>query len=76
MSAFTLTIDTSNAAFGPTPADRGAEIARLLRALADDMADNEGGYSARLFDINGNNCGTAEIGCFDFAAHGYPDGEA
>ena len=70
MSAFTLTIDTSNAAFGPTPADRGAEIARILAKIGAAL---QTGYPSaqgeKLHDINGNACGSFELTAFDFAAH-------
>lgn len=57
----TLTLDTSNAAFGDEP---GAEVARILRRVAD--AAERGGYSPSddpyyLHDANGNN-----VGCVDW----------
>jgi len=77
MSAFTLTIDTSNAAFGPTPADRGAEIARILAKVAAAL---QTGYPSeqgeKLYDLNGNACGMFEIEAFDFEAHGETDPDA
>jgi len=48
---FTLTIETDNDAFS---ADPGAEIARILRFAADQVAGN--GISS-LRDINGNTVG-------------------
>lgn len=40
---------------------RGAEIARILRALADQIAERDGCGSWSLRDINGNRCGTAHL---------------
>jgi hypothetical protein len=51
---FTLTISTDNEAFS---ADPGAEIARILRFAADQVAGN--GITA-LRDINGNTVGKWE----------------
>jgi hypothetical protein len=53
---FSLAIDCDNAAFE----NPRAEIARILRELADDLEICE--YSMfRLSDINGNNVGRAKL---------------
>jgi hypothetical protein len=51
-----LTIKSNNAAFEQDAA--GAEVARLLRALADSIAAGAEGQF-RLTDINGNYAGRA-----------------
>jgi hypothetical protein len=51
-----------NAAFDD--ADKGPELARILTAIADELSESQSldfGYRARLFDINGNSCGFAEL---------------
>lgn len=50
---FELKIDTSNAAF---EADAGAEIARILREVADLIVDT-GNWDATIQDVNGNTVG-------------------
>lgn len=60
MTTFTLTIDCGNAAFDPAP---DYELARILRSMADRL---EGLYldadtTIKLYDINGNHCGTAKF---------------
>jgi hypothetical protein len=53
---FSLAIDCDNAAFE----NPRAEIARILRELADDLENSD--YSMfRLSDINGNNVGRAKL---------------
>lgn len=52
-----LTIRTDNAAFEP---DRGAELARILRKLADrvEREDQPGrGEEWKVLDVNGNTVG-------------------
>lgn len=71
---FTLTIETGNAAFGPTPFDRAEEIARILallssRVLREATAELDG----KLYDLNGNACGSYALPLFDYAAHGETD---
>jgi hypothetical protein len=54
---YRISIETDNAAFDPDP---GAELARILRGLADRLED--GGDLAepiRLRDFNGNTVGEA-----------------
>ncbi len=56
-----ITIDTSNAAFGETEIECGEELARILRELADNLADN--GPQAQndspfVRDVNGNCVGS------------------
>lgn len=57
---FTLTIETDGAAFGEHPEQ---EIARILQRVRDVLQRTQGltGYSANLFDINGNNCGSWKL---------------
>lgn len=60
----TLTIDTENAAFDDE--DCGPELARILRALADDFNEPTEryklhGYAATVMDANGNRCGAVSI---------------
>ena len=62
--AFKLTIDTDNAAFdedGGHPAPREQEVARILRAIADDLATGTDDFAMyrTLRDINGNDVGRA-----------------
>lgn len=58
----TITIDTGNAAF-----DDGAfgiEVARILRNMAEDIADEtepEGINGKRLYDYNGNRVGAVTV---------------
>ena len=55
-----LSIDTTNAAFDGD--DRGPELARILRELADRLEDGRFGpmdTAAPLRDINGNRVGMA-----------------
>jgi hypothetical protein len=54
--AFRLRIDTGNAAFDDD--NRYAEVARILRALADRLDDRPGQTGGLVVDINGNNVGT------------------
>lgn len=60
-----LKIKTDNAAFceeDGTEASlaRGAELARILRELADELADGNDGTFA-VMDVNGNRVGTAQL---------------
>ena len=50
-----LTINSDNAAFD---GNAGAEVARILRALADAIEDGGEGHF-RLYDVNGNGAGSA-----------------
>lgn len=52
---YTIRIDCVNAAFGDDEHDRRAEVARILRTLADHIAD--GADDCRLFDLCGNPVG-------------------
>ena len=52
----TIRIKTSNAAF--QDGNREAEIARILRELAERIESDE--YPAKLKDVNGNTVGTVE----------------
>ena len=54
---FTLSIRSDNEAFAQ---DAGAEVARILRALADSIAEEAEGHF-RLMDINGNGVGRAVL---------------
>jgi hypothetical protein len=53
---FTMTIRSDNAAFAE---DAGAEVARILRALADTIAESGAEGHFRLMDHNGNGVGRA-----------------
>lgn len=61
MSTFSITIEARNSAFDC--ADRGPELARILRALADELEESDylPSYHAALFDANGNKCGLAVL---------------
>lgn len=52
-----ITIETGNAAFAGD--NRGPEIARILRRLADEVG-GKGGYEGTLRDCNGNVIGVVE----------------
>lgn len=54
---FTVTIDTDNAAFDGD--DCGAELARILREIAQKVED--GADEGNAFDINGNRVGSFEL---------------
>lgn len=63
-SAFTLTVDTGNAAFhdvdnAEVPAP-GPELARILRDVADRVEYAGPGGSGRVADVNGNHVGRWE----------------
>lgn len=69
MTTFTLTINADNAAFcdengDPDQYARGAEVARILRHVAEGV--DQGFLAIYLNDINGNRVGYAE---FDEADH-------
>lgn len=60
-----ITIETDNAAFADdggshTPFSRGAEVARILRALATkvDATGIDANADRPLYDFNGNNVGS------------------
>lgn len=52
----TITIKTDNAAFE----DKGVELARILRRLADAMESTNGEYNGKLIDVNGNTVGAVK----------------
>jgi hypothetical protein len=52
---FTLRIETDHAAFE----EPGAELARILRGLADKLEDTPGAGTGNLRDVNGN-----QVGCW------------
>jgi hypothetical protein len=54
---FSLEIDTGNAAFEDSP---GAEVARILRVVAERIEAGEDGVIA-LMDANGNKVGLADL---------------
>ena len=56
---FDLTIDTGNAAFGEDNLERDAEIARILRQLAERLESDPCENLIPLFDLNGNRVGEA-----------------
>lgn len=64
MAEFMGSIRTDNAAFGEDGADAGAEVARILRGLADhieaDQSDFSVGDTYVMYDINGNKVGSFE----------------
>ena len=53
---FKCEIKTGNAAFGESKEEEGMEIARLLREIADDIA-NYGWTDGLCVDYNGNRVG-------------------
>jgi hypothetical protein len=53
----TITIDMDNEAFDK---GTGGELARILRKYANHIAD-DGHYKQKLFDVNGNQVGTAVL---------------
>lgn len=59
---FNLSIDMDNAAFDPDLLDGSpnAEVARILRDLADRLDSDEGSMAAQgsVRDVNGNTVGT------------------
>lgn len=55
---FTLEINTDNAAFGVTNAERNAELARLLRIVAHRL---DGSDAGNILDANGNRCGSFNL---------------
>jgi hypothetical protein len=57
---FELMFTTDNAAFGDDQFSRGAEIARILRAIADKI-DKETMTRGTARDANGNKVGEWEI---------------
>jgi hypothetical protein len=56
-----VTIQLDNEAFQP---EAGSQVSRILRNLADsyDGRDLLPGETFKLFDINGNHVGKAEVG--------------
>lgn len=68
MATFSLRIECDNSAFFPTASDRNAELARILRDLANRL-ENDSAMSRApdvseyiLRDLNGNRVGKAAIG--------------
>lgn len=65
---FTITIECNNAAFDDDAC--GPELARILRELADELESGGGaigaGMAKRLYDINGNRVGAAEMFAQDY----------
>lgn len=59
-----ITIKMDNAAFsmddGSGPA-QGAELARMLRELADRIQDDPEPQGCNLFDVNGNRVGRFDV---------------
>lgn len=56
--AFTLTIETGNAAFGEDEYERDVEIARILRTLAERFDDGVADLTqGAVRDVNGNRVG-------------------
>ena len=55
---FKLQMDTDNAAFGDD--DKGPEVARILREIAERIEDGDESGTCR--DINGNTCGAWQFG--------------
>lgn len=53
----TITLNTDNAAFGLDASERGQEIARILRSLADRFAATDVTSGDKLRDYNGNTVG-------------------
>lgn len=53
-----ITIETGNAAFGDTVSERDAEVARILREVADKLESPYGADDFTLRDHNGNRVGT------------------
>ncbi len=57
---FTVELNAGNSAFGDDPETRGAEIARILRTLADSVEVGDWNLF-KLLDINGNTVGEAQL---------------
>lgn len=58
MKRITISLETGNAAFDGGP---GAEVARILQALAQRFADGAADDGDGLRDVNGNTVGTVKI---------------
>ena len=58
MERITITINTTNDAFGDIPELAKYELARILNGLAKDLID--GKEPETLLDINGNKVGKVE----------------
>ena len=56
----TVTIESFGAAFDDGNGGRN-EAARILRALADDLAHPKSRDTIRLYDLNGNRVGSAHF---------------
>lgn len=55
---YVVRIETDNAAF---EGDRGTEIARILRKLANKVDGTDADSNVRLMDVNGNTVGSAGV---------------
>lgn len=58
MERVTITINTTNDAFGDLPELANYELARIINKLAKDLIDNK--RPEKLMDINGNTVGKVE----------------
>ena len=58
---FRLRINTDNAAFSDEDGGVAAEIRRILRVVAANIDERDRGHTVTLFDINGNNVGSATL---------------
>lgn len=59
MEDLTITINCGNAAFGDKPE---VEVARILRAMADEITDRGVIYNWPIMDFNGNKVGELKVG--------------
>lgn len=61
-TAFKLTINADNAAFGPTEAELRDELAGLLQSIAQKiLSGGDLGMHQSIFDSNGNNVGAYAV---------------
>ena len=58
MERVTITINTTNDAFGDLPELANYELARIINKLAKDLIDDK--RPEKLMDINGNEVGKVE----------------
>ena len=58
MERITITINTTNDAFGDLPELANYELARIINKLAKDLIDDK--RPEKLMDINGNAVGKVE----------------
>ena len=59
MKRVRIDIETINAAFDDDAA--GHEVARILRAVADGFEESGRYRFSKVYDLNGNACGTVKI---------------